>query len=372
MRPPARAPRLRVGVDGTPLLGTRTGVGHTTASLVDALAATEQVDLVVYAVTVRGRGALASVVPASVQPATRAIPARLVQASWRRTSFPRIERWTGPVDVVHGTNFVGPPARAPVVVTVHDLTFAHHPELAAPSHNLGLIRRALRRGAVIHAVSDHVAAQARELFDVAGDRVVRVYPGVHTAGRGDAARGRARAGADRYVLFLGELNPRKNVPRLVRAFDEVARDDADVALVLAGPDGSDTDAVDDAIRRATHGARVRRLGYVSSPDRLDLLAGASTFAFPSLDEGFGHPPLEAMQAGVPVVASDAGSLPEVLGDAALLVPPTDVDALAGAVSDALGTVADAERVRRGRARAACFTWDTTARELIDLYARLAG
>jgi glycosyltransferase involved in cell wall biosynthesis len=364
--------RVRVAVDGTPLLGVRTGVGHTVAAMLDALKPHTELDLHVYAVTWRGRRELVASVGSGARIAVRPIPARAVQAAWRHMSTPRIERWTGPVDVVHGTNFVGPPARVPVLVTIHDLTFALRPELAAPNHYLELIRRALDRGATVHAVSEHVATQTREVFGLSADRVVCIHPGLLVTGTGDSTRGRRRAGGDRYVLFLGELGPRKNVERLVQAFDLAAGDDPDLHLVLAGPDGSSTASVARAIEAAAHRSRIRRLGYVSASERLDLLAGASVFAFPSLDEGFGHPPLEAMRAGVPVVAADAGALPEVLGDAALLVAPTDVDALADALADALTPQVGVDLVARGRMQAQRYGWDRAAEQLVTLYQRLAG
>ena len=372
MRRPDTPPRLRVALDGTPLLGVRTGVGHTVAAMIEACSARAELDLIVYAITWRGRRALATSVPAHTHIAVRPIPARAVQAAWRRTNAPRIERWTGDVDVVHGTNYVGPPARVPVVVSVYDLTFALLPELAAPNHNVELIRRALDRGATVHTMSEHVAAQIRDLFDLPAERVVCIYPGLLTAGTGDPLRGRAQVGAERYALFIGELGPRKNLVNLVRAFDIAAVSDAALHLVVAGPDGADSANVARAISDATHGDRVRRLGYVSASQRLDLLAGASVFTFPSFDEGFGHPPLEAMQAGVPVVAANTGSLPEVLGDAALLVPPTDLEALAAAITRALEPDVAADLVDRGRERAAGYRWDQAAAELSALYARLAG
>ncbi len=370
------SPSLRVAVDATPLLGTRTGVARFAAAMFAGLADRPDLDTVGYAITWRGREALAGVLPPSVRPAARPFPARLTRWLWLRTNVPGIERWTGRVDVVHGTAFIPPPAHAPVVGTVHDLTFAHHPEMCdRPTLQFDrLVRRALDRGATIHTVSDFVGREAREHFGVDADRVVRVYEGPVESGAGDAGRGRTLTGAERYVLSLGTVEPRKNLPALVRAFDLVAARDADLHLVLAGPDGWGT-AVDELVRAiggAAHGDRVRQLGFVPEQDRCDLLAGARVFAYPSLYEGFGHPPLEAMSAGVPVVAADAGALPEVLGDAAVLVDPADADALA----DALVEVAADEDRRavlraRGLERVRRYDWDDTVTGLVDLYHRVA-
>ncbi|MGZ8766560.1 MAG: glycosyltransferase family 1 protein, partial [Acidimicrobiia bacterium] len=123
---------MRVALDGTPLLGARTGVGQVVAGLLGALADRSDVEAVAYAVTWAGRGELAAAVPPSVQTATRPFPARLVRELWDRFPEPRIERWTGKVDIVHALNFVAPPARVPVVVMVHDLTFIRYPELCTP------------------------------------------------------------------------------------------------------------------------------------------------------------------------------------------------------------------------------------------------
>ena len=361
---------MRVAVDGTSLLGTRTGVGHVTAGLVTALAARDDLDLTVFAVTWRGRRDLGAGVPAGVSTATAPIPARLVRALWQRADWPSIERWTGPVDVVHATNFVAPPARTPVVVTVHDLTFARYPEmctrdvLAFPA----LIRRALARGSAVHVVSDFVGGEVQQEFGVGADRVVRVYPGVRETAGGDPANGRALARSDRYVLALGTVEPRKNLPALVRAFDRIAGEHSDLSLVVAGPDGWDGDAFSAACGAARHHDRVRHLGYVSEDDRRDLLAGATVFAYPSLYEGFGHPPLEAMAAAVPVVAADAGALPEILGDAAFLVDPSDVDAIADGLDRVLRDDAlRASLVTRGAARVSQFSWGQAASDFVDLY-----
>ncbi|MDQ3107855.1 MAG: glycosyltransferase, partial [Actinomycetota bacterium] len=142
----------------------------------------------------------------------------------------------------------------------------------------------------------------------------------------------------------------------------------DLHLVVAGPDGWGTRAFGAAVALARHGDRVRRIGWVDAGTRADLVAGARVLAVPSIYEGFGYPPLEAMAAGTPVVATAVGSLPEVLGDAARLVPGGDVDALTAALAEVIDDDAvAAELGRRGSAHARLFRWDECADGLVELY-----
>lgn len=368
---------IRVALDGAPLLGTRTGVGDVATNLLDALVRSGDVDPVVYLI---GRGGsrrpdLARLLPAGARLGTAALPARFVEPAWRHLGRPTIEHWTGAVDVVHAVNFVAPPARAPVIVTVQDLGFVRFPHLVDPSalEFPDAIARAIRRGARIHAPSGFVASEVQDVFDVDEDRLIRVPLGITPIRDGDPARGHAIAGTSRYVLALGTVEPRKNLPALVAAFDIVANDDPLLSLVVAGPDGRGTEQLQDAIDRARAGDRVRRVGYLSSSERADVLTGASLLAYPSRYEGFGLPPLEAMSAGVPVVASNAGSLPEVLGDAALSFDPDDVDAMAAAMASVLGDGAERARlVERGLRWSARYDWTTTATMLVDAYRELIG
>jgi glycosyltransferase involved in cell wall biosynthesis len=346
-----------------------------TAGLLAGLARRDDVELHAYALTWRGRDALAATVPPGVCAATRPVPARIVREVWERgLSRPRAEDWTGPVDVVHATNFVAPPARAPVVVTVHDVTFLRFPELCTPEtlRYPTLIRRALGRGAVVHTPSEFVAAEVRELLGAPADRVVAIHSGIPSVLDGDAAAGRRVAGAARYVLALGTVEPRKNLSTLVRAFDALATTDDELRLVLAGPPGWDSPRVQAAIDAGGARDRIVQTGFVTPETRADLLAGATVFAYPSVYEGFGFPPLEAMQCGVPVVAGDAGALPEVLGDAAWLVPPTDGDALAAAIRVLADTDAPARaaQIARGHARVGRYDWDRTAARMVQLYRSL--
>jgi glycosyltransferase involved in cell wall biosynthesis len=361
-------------VDAQPLLIERTGVGQFTASLLAGLGRREGVDARGYVVSRTGSRELAPHLPPGVHAATSRFPARVARALWARGSWPPLERWTGTVDVVHATNYVALPSRAPVVVSVYDLGFVHSPELYRPETHAyePLVRDALARGATVHTISDFVAREVCDHFGVPEERVVRVYPGIDGATPGDAAAGRALAGAETYVLALGTVEPRKNLPTLVRAFDRLASIDDRVQLVVAGPDGWGVDLFDESVARARHRARVHRLGYVTDAQRADLLAGAAVLAYPSLYEGLGLPPLEAMAAGVPVVTTRAGALPEAVGDAALCVEPTDVDGLADAL---VRTLSDADLraslVARGLAQAARFPWSRAIDEFVDLYSLVA-
>jgi len=185
---------------------------------------------------------------------------------------------------------------------------------------------------------------------------------------------KARLDGARYVLSIGTLEPRKNLPHLVAAFAAIGRDLPDLRLVLAGPDGPARPDVDAAIARLEPGtaARVIIAGPVSDAGRRALLDDASVLAYPSIYEGFGFPALEAMTVGAPVVAARAGAIPEVAGDAALLVEPTDVAQLADAIERVVTDDATRrELIARGRDRVREFSWEDSARSLAACYRRLA-
>jgi glycosyltransferase involved in cell wall biosynthesis len=362
---------LRLAVDTTSLFGARTGVAAFTEGALHALARRPDVDVHAYAVTWRGTRGLAGMVPSGVTVARRPMAARPLRSLWCRFDAPPIEWWTGPADVCHGTNFVVPPTRrAAAVATVHDLTPVRYPELSTRDtlQYPRLLRRALGRGAWVHTPSAFIAAEVVELLGAAAERVRAVHHGVPPVAIGDGRLGREVAGSDRYVLALGTIEPRKDLPTLVRAFDSLAASDPALRLVVAGPDGWGIEAFGEVVARARHGSRVVRLGWVNGAVRSGLLAGAAAFAYPSLYEGFGFPPLEAMQVGVPVVATTAGALPEVLGDAARLVTPRDVDGLAAALADVLEDQAVRDDlVSRGRVRAASYSWDRCGEGLTAIY-----
>lgn len=366
---------LRLALDATPLLGPRTGVGAFCTEVLARLAQRDDLEITAFAVTWRGRHSLGDVAPPGVRVVTRPLAARPARMLWRRSDLPPVEWWTGPVDVVHGPNAVVPPTRAAArVLTVHDLTAVHHPEMCTPDvlHYPEHIRRAVRGGAWVHTVSRFVGDEVIEVLGVPADRVVVIPNGPTEVADADPIVGRALAGADRYLLFLGTIEPRKDLPLLVRAFDEVTERDPDLRLVLAGPDGWGVAELERALVDAHHADRVVRLGWVGDDARAALLRGAAALVYPSRYEGFGLPVLEANACGLPVVATSAGSIPEVAGGSAALVPPADAAALAAALHRVLDDDRYAtELAARGLANVGRYSWDATTDALADLYRELA-
>jgi glycosyltransferase involved in cell wall biosynthesis len=360
---------VRLALDVGPLYGHRTGVGVAVAELHAALASHPGVDTYPYLLSFRTRP----------DPPTRRLPlpAAVAHRLWARADRPRVDRWLSPAEVVHGTNYVVPPSRLAQIVSVYDCWFLAHPEQASAAvrRSAAVLRRAAARGAWIHASSAATADRVRELL--ATDRVAVVHLGPLAV---PAVRARpASAGWTRpldgrpFLLALGTIERRKNVPALVEAFGRARSRIDGAALVLAGAPGDDQPAVEQALAELPPDVRddVFTPGAVDSATKSWLLHHAAAVAYPSLDEGFGFPVLEAQAAGRPVVATRAGSIPEVAGDGAELVPLDDPDALAGALVRVIDDDARCrELVAAGRANLARFSWAATASGLVRLYRRL--
>ena len=336
---------MRIGLDATPLLGARTGVGRYTGALLGALARGGSDELVATAFTLRGRGALR--VPDGVEVRARALPARGLHELWARTSLPPVEWLTGRLDVFHATNFVLPPLRrAGGVVTVHDLAFLHHTATvsAASARYRALVPRSIGRASVVVTPSEAVAEQVREAY-APRVPVLAVPHGVgsawHAATPPDDAL-RARLGLpSSYVLFVGTLEPRKDVRTLLAAHALLP---GAPPLVLVGPPGWGASLdVRDAVTP----------GYLGNEDLRPVVAGAAALVLPSRDEGFGLPVLEAMAAGTPVVASDLPVLREVGGDMTTYADPGNPESFAAALSAVLSSPGDPV-ARQAHVRG--FTW----------------
>lgn len=366
---------MRVLVDATPLLGTRTGVGRYTGHVLTELAGLADgadLQLAATAYTWRGRERLPGVLPAGVAARGPRAPARLLHELWARTEVPRASWLAGRADVVHAPNFVlPPPGRAAGVVTVHDLGYLRVPETvsAASARYRDLVPRSLRRARLVLTPSRAMADEVIGEYGTDPDLVVPTPLGVNPAWFSADLAGRSDL-PDRYLLFVGTVEPRKDLPTLLAAYRMLLDDEAsgpDVPpLVLVGPSGWGP-ALDLA---GIPPERVRSLGYLEEHELRPVVAAASALCFPSRYEGFGLPPLEALAAGTPVVASDIAAVREVVGvglPAVRLVPPRDPAALAAALSAVLREPRPDPAA--GRAHAATFTWRRTAERTLAAYRR---
>ncbi len=299
------------------------------------------------------------------------LPRPLLYESWLRLGQPRIEPWTGPVDVVWAAAMVMAPSRAPVVATVHDLGFLDNPERNS-RRGRDFFPRAWaavgERAAAVVCPSQVVADDcARHGLDPARVRVVPWGVDATPVADAEAEAARLRHGLPAsFALWVGTLEPRKNLDRLVAAVGQVPG----LHLAVVGPPGWNLDGRDVLGPLAD---RVHRLGPVTDADLGALYRAAAVFVFPSLLEGFGLPVLEAMAQGTPVVTSAATATAEAAGDAALLVDPLDVDALAAAVASVLDDPALAvDLARRGRQRAAERSWAATAAGYATVFRDVVG
>lgn len=284
------------------------------------------------------------------------------------------------LDVLH-VQYVGPRwHRGASVVTVHDLAFLHVPESFAPWQRRRLQWQTcanVARAAAVITDSLHSQRDIEREYATPSERIATIYcaPDPRFAVRPDPgaiAAIREQLGIrHRYVLSVGRMNPRKNLLGALHAFERVRPQLAEpMQLVIAGPRDYGSTALESAVAASPYRHDIVLGGCVAPADLPALFAGADAFLYPSFYEGFGLPPLEAMAAGVPVVSSGAGSLAEVLDDAALLIDPGSVEEIARALARVLGdAVLRAELVGKGRARAALFTWEEAARRTRDVYRR---
>ncbi len=354
---------MRTLVDYRPALRTRTGVGEYVHELARALVATSDPardPLFLFSSSHADRLA-SDAVPGAIV-IDRRWPVRLLNYAWHRWEWPSVESLAGAsFDVVQSLHpLLMPARRAAQLVTIHDLDFLEHPERTS-----GEIRRDYATLARAHAaradriitVSEFTAGEIVRLLGISRDRITIASPGAPSWAP------RATEPANGYLLFLGTLEPRKNLGVLLDAYTALLAQGANVpTLVVAGRPAPGSE---DWIARASAAplrGHVEMRGYIAPEDRRALIAGAIALVMPSLMEGFGLPVVEAMTLGVPVIASNRGSLPEVLGGAGEVFEATDPAALAAALLRVLASADVREAMATaGRDRARHYTWADTAR-----------
>lgn len=359
---------MRIGIDISKALGRPDGIGRYTRGLVAALMAEDREgDYRLYPLFE------AAAAPDRFREVFPEAPAGFRLAHQRAPA-------PGEVDLFHATTLSVPREHlGPLVVTVYDLTFLTHPRchtLDNRTHCLAGLARALCCGARIIAISRHTRRELVERLAVPGDRVTVVYPAADArfAPTPDPAVPARLGLPGPYLLSLGTLEPRKNFPAVVEAFARLPGEvRGEHLLAVAGAQGWLAPDLEARAREAGVADRVRFLGPVDDGDLPALYSGAAAFVYPSLAEGFGLPPLEAMACGAPVVASSLTSLPEVVGEAGLLVDPREPEALAGALAGLLGDPGRRSALSKaGQERAATFSWRRAARETLAVYRQAAG
>ncbi len=266
------------------------------------------------------------------------------------------------------------------MAVIHDVVFEDHPEWVEP-----WLRKYLQRWSRFSAteadhiitVSDHALSRIKKVYGIGSSRISRIYNGVSSEcfllpSDGALERVKLKFGLDRpYLLYLGSLEPKKGVPELLVAFARLVTSGFGGVLVLAGGKGGSTFDLEGLIAASGCAAQVRCLGYIEEDDKRPLLAGCELFVYPSLYEGFGFPPLEAMALGRPCLVSDQTCLPEITGGAARTVDIRVPDSFARALLQGLHDGAFREHARlRGPERARTFSWDDTADQVLDLCQRM--
>ncbi|MGB5984747.1 MAG: glycosyltransferase family 1 protein [Desulfobacterales bacterium] len=384
---------MRIALDGTPLLISQTGVGRYTRELGRALGAYSPELKVNYLYGIHGLYRLRQHLSGSLG---RSLPERPLVAGntpgprWARC-FPedlkqrlkiqaaRLECRMRRPEIYHATNFISERWECPVVATIHDLSFIRYPQ-THPQARLDWIRQGLPHTlarAHLITVSHFTKHELMTLLQVPEERISVVHEGIDsrfkplprniTARR--LKRYQLQPGA--YILSVGTLEPRKNIIRLLQAYerlpDALARR---YPLVVAGLGGWKDAPIHTALRRLSDRGRLRALGFVTDDNLPALYNGAALFVFPSLYEGFGFPPLEAMACGTAALVSNRASLPEVVGQGAMLVDPESIEAITEAMNQLLEDPSLRETLAaRGVAQARRFTWENCALETLAVYRR---
>ncbi len=369
---------LRIGVEATSLIGPRSGVGHTTASIVEALVTLDEgVEITLLPISLRRGSWVRHSIPhhPRINVARNRLPARVAHWIWSRAEWPPAELFCGKLDVFWGPNFLLPPlVRAAGVLTVHDIAFVRMPETCfddVRAFAQSVPKMAARANRIIVPSAFSAQELAAWLPDEA-ERIRVVHPGVRRVFRERGSvltppRREALGITDPYVVYLGTLELRKNVDGLLRAFEMVRGVHPSAQLVLIGKPGPGWDVISARHEALLGSDNVRVVGYLPDAEAAAVVRGAQVFVYPSRYEGFGIPPLEAMAAGTPVIAAKTSSLPEALGDHARWVSPDDSDGLASAIADHLDGEPDRAAIEAARDWAAAFTWARSAGTTLEVF-----
>lgn len=367
---------MKVALELQPCCGKRTGIGNYAYELAKRLARHDGLEFQGNLFNFRGRNDNSSSLSGISMPVAenRLMPYGVYRRTWNAAPFSYGALFPQ-ADITHFFNYIVPPrVKGKVITTVHDMTYLRYPETMDPK-NLRRIRNGIQRSIdaseIVLTISEFSKREITELLDIPEERLAVVYYAASLGSdTGDFPAVSAQYNIRRpYILYVGTIEPRKNLMRLLRAFERLKKE-ANIPhqLVLAGGKGWVCEDIYRTASEITGNQDVVFCGYVSSAVKNALYANAAAFVFPSLYEGFGIPPLEAMTFGVPVICAGAASLPEVVGDAAALVDPLDEVDIAEGIWKVISNQDYAKALgERGRTRARKFSWEDSAQTLFNLY-----
>lgn len=375
---------MRIAIDYTAAIRQGAGIGTYVRRLVDAALALDTDNS--YILLSSGRPGREHPFPQGEHVRGRdvLIPDRYLNILWYRWRVPLPPTlFTGPIDIYHGPDFVLPPLNKKVrkVVTIHDVAFLEHPEYAAPelaAYLKRVVPQALDEADVIATVSHEVSRTLIKHFQAPTEKLTVIPNGVGSYFKRVSDPVLLEATRNKFglklpfILAVGTLEPRKNHLGLIKAYYQLYQQKkAPAMLAIAGGKGWLYDETRELVSQLKLEKRVRFLGRVSDLELIHLYSMAQIFAFPSFFEGFGIPPVEAMACGAPVITSNTSALPEVVGDAALLVDPHNIDELAHAIARLAGSEQLRQELRqKGYLQAQKFTWEQSARKMLSVYQRL--
>ncbi len=373
---------MRICIDIQSTIGKIAGVGRYTKMLVDALLKNNQGNEIVlfYFDFMRKGSPFTGAINASYREnAVRWLPGRVVQKLWKTIYFPPFNWFSGRADVYHFPNFIIPPISCgKKVVSIHDTSFIRYPQFTERKNLKYLhnnIRHTLIKADAIITISHFSADELKAIFPESANKVYVIYPGtdhfqnIPSKEKIEKVCSKYKISKP-YLLNVGTLEPRKNQMLLVDIIEKMSDD---FQLVIAGMRGWKYERILEKIYNSKSKAKIIYLEYVPEDELKALYAGASLFVFPSLYEGFGFPPLEAMAYSLPVVAAKCGSLPEVLGNAAFFVDNTDTaDVWVEAIEGLLQNEQQKQVfIQRGLERVKIFKWEQTANETLKVYQEVA-
>lgn len=376
---------MTIGVDYTAAVHQSAGIGRYTREIVKGLAKSGALPSFTpcYRLFVADVGKNFAPPPpaANFTWCTTRLTERWLARLWYRLRLPvSIESWTGPLDLFHAPDFILPPLGRGTrsIVTIHDLSFVREPDLVMPGMDRHLnkwVPWSVQQASHVIAVSEATRQDLIELYQTPPEKISVLYHGVGPEFKPiretaclKAVRQKYGLNDQPFILSVGTIQPRKNYQRLIQAFAKV---DTEAILVIAGGAGWKNEAIFDEVKTLGLQERVRFPGFVAEADLPALYSAATLVIYPSLYEGFGLPVLEAMACGAPVIASNRASLPEVVGEAGLLINPYDTDNMATAIGHLLddGSLR-ASLAGAGQTRAGQFTWSGTVVELVNLYQKI--